>query len=289
MNQKIFSAKKEYNLKLKEKYWFLKKEKAIWLVKLSNKNLIIELRDAFLDLPVAFIIEMENIETEKLWKNIVATSKVPESYLVWLDFVICDKDISSLKKYLENWVTPIISQNNPLKSILKEFNPIKNEWNSFIYENENKWSIFYSLVRYLENYKFPFDCRITMWLFPMKTRQSLLPPTFCRVSANLFLTLRILFLKLKTTLFPQIWSSSCQSLFVIMNIFPPLEEQLSKIEIFILIWFSSASEFWLQKAVIKPKIKAFVFCRICIFWSPKCEMQMYFLYFLLFVKKKNIF
>jgi hypothetical protein len=36
------------------------------LVKLSNKNLIIELRDAFLDLPVAFIIEMENIETEKL-------------------------------------------------------------------------------------------------------------------------------------------------------------------------------------------------------------------------------
>ena len=101
MNQKIFSAKKEYNLKLKEKYWFLKKEKAIWLVKLSNKNLIIELRDAFLDLPVAFIIEMENIETEKLWKNIVATSKVPESYLVWLDFVICDKDISSLKKYLK--------------------------------------------------------------------------------------------------------------------------------------------------------------------------------------------
>ena len=136
MNQKIFSAKKEYNLKLKEKYWFLIKEKAIWLVKLSNKYLIIELRDAFLDLPVAFIIE---------------------SYLVWLDFVICDKDISSLKKYLENWVTPIISQNNPLKSILKEFNPIKNEWNSFIYENENKWSIFYSLVRYLENYKFPFD------------------------------------------------------------------------------------------------------------------------------------
>ena len=110
-----------------------------------------------MDLPVAFIIEMENIETEKLWKNIVATSKVPESYLVWLDFVICDKDISSLKKYLENWITPIISQNNPLKSILKEFNPIKNEWNSFIYENENKWSIFYSLVRYLENYKFPFD------------------------------------------------------------------------------------------------------------------------------------
>ena len=134
-----------------------------------------------------------------------------------------------------------------------------------------------------------FYCRMTIWSYPTKNLQSLWSPTLCWIVVNLFLALIMPPLKLKTTLFPQIWSSSCQSLFVIMNIFPPLEEQLSKIEIFILIWFSSASEFWLQKAVIKPKIKAFVFCRICIFWSPKCEMQMYFLYFLLFVKKKNIF
>lgn len=123
----------------------------------------------------------------------------------------------------------------------------------------------------------------------MKTRQSFLStPRFCRTSVNLFLTLRILFLKLKTTLFPQIWSSSCQSLFVMINIFPPPEAQLSIILILKDFWFSSARELQLQKA-ITPKIKAFIFCLICIFWSPKCEMQMYFLYFLFFVKRKNYF
>ena len=77
MNQNIFNQKKEYNLKLKEKFWLLNKEKAIWLVKLSDKNLIKELRDAFINLPVNFVIEMDNIDTEKLGKNIVATSKIP--------------------------------------------------------------------------------------------------------------------------------------------------------------------------------------------------------------------
>lgn len=127
-----------------------------------------------------------------------------------------------------------------------------------------------------------------MWLFPMKTRQSFLStPRFCRTSVNLFLTLRILFLKLKTTLFPQIWSSSCQSLFVMINIFPPPEAQLSIILILKDFWFSSARELQLQKA-ITPKIKAFIFFNLH-FLSPKCEMQMYFLYFLFFVKRKNYF
>jgi hypothetical protein len=34
---------------------------------------------------------------------------------------------------------------------------MKNEGNSFYYEESNHWSIFYSIVRYMENYKFPFD------------------------------------------------------------------------------------------------------------------------------------
>ena len=104
--------------------------------------MIKELRDAFINLPVNFVIEMDNIDTEKLGKNIVATSKIPESFIIGFDFMICDKEASSLKKYLEKWVTPIISKNNPLKSILKEFDPAKNIWNSFLFESENKWQIF---------------------------------------------------------------------------------------------------------------------------------------------------
>lgn len=128
-----------------------------------------------------------------------------------------------------------------------------------------------------------------MWLFPMKTRQSFLStPTFCRTSVNLFLTLRILFLKLKTTLFPQIWSSSCQSLFVMTNIFPPPEAQLSIILILKDFWFPSARELQLQKA-ITPKIKAFIFFLICIFWSPIMWNANVFSIFFTFCQEKNIF
>lgn len=157
MNQNIFNEKKENKLKLKEKYSLLKKNNILWLIKISDKNLIKDLRDAFLILPVNFIIEIEDIETENLGKNIVATWKINDSLLLGFDFLICDNNISWLKKYLEKWITPIISVNNPLKSILQDFDAMKNIWNSFLYEKENKWLIFQALIRYLENYKFPFD------------------------------------------------------------------------------------------------------------------------------------
>lgn len=158
MNHNIFSEKKDWNFKLKEKYFLSKTNKAIWLIKITNKNLIVELRDAFLALPANFVIENEEIsQTEKLWKNIVATKKVPENLLLWFDFLICDDDICTLNRYLEKWIAPIIPKKNHFNSIFKEFNPAKSEGNSFLYDSENKWQIFYSLVRYLENYKFSFD------------------------------------------------------------------------------------------------------------------------------------
>lgn len=160
MNQNIFNEKREQSARLKEKFWFLKKDKCIWLVKLSDKNLIVELRDAFVNLSVSFVIEMNwLIESQNLGKNIVATGKITDIDLLGFDFLICDDEITNLKKYLEKWITPIISEKNQLKAILKEFNPAKNEGNSYIYANENKWQIFYALVRYLENYKFPYDNR----------------------------------------------------------------------------------------------------------------------------------
>ena len=122
---------------------------------------------------------------------------------------------------------------------------------------------------------------MTIWSYPTKTLQSFLStPTSCRVPVNLFLTLRILFLKLNVTSLPQTCIDSCQSFFVIIKIFPPLEEQLSKIEIFILR-FSSARELQLQKA-ITPKIKAFIFFLICIFCllNVKCKCICYIFYFL---------
>ena len=131
---------------------------------------------------------------------------------------------------------------------------------------------------------FPYFREVYIFLL---SDDDMITPTSCRVPVNLFLTLRILFLKLNVTLLPQTCIDSCQSFFVIIKIFPPPEEQLSKILILKDFWFPSARELQLQKA-ITPKIKAFIFC-LSIFWSPKCEMQMYFLYFLFFVKRKSYF
>lgn len=153
----ILSEKKEKNTQLKTKYSLPKKQKAIWLVKISNKSLIKELRDAFLNLPATFILEIDWAPTEKLGENIVATSKVDSKDLIGFDFIIASDDVKTLNKYFSLGITPIVSSDHTLNSILKEFNPMKNEWNSYIFTKDDKWSIFYSLVRYLENYKFPFD------------------------------------------------------------------------------------------------------------------------------------
>ena len=153
----ILKEKKWKRDQIKNKFSLPPKTKAIWLVKISNKSLIKDLRDTFLVLPACFIIEVEWAENEKLGENIIATSKIEPKSLVWFDFIVCDEDIKNMNKYFELWITPIISTKNPLNSILQEFNPIKNEWNAYLFENTEKWNIFYAIVRYLENYKFPFD------------------------------------------------------------------------------------------------------------------------------------
>ena len=128
---------------------------------------------------------------------------------------------------------------------------------------------------------------MTIWSYPTNILQFLLlTPTSCRVSVNLFLALRILFLKLNVTLLPQTSIDSCQSLFVIMKIFPPPEAQLSIILILKDFWFPSARELQLQKA-ITPKIKAFIFClfyflfkHFLVSYNVKCKCICYIFYFL---------
>lgn len=154
---RILKEKKEKKLQIVRKYWLLQKNKCLWLVKLTDKNLIKNLRDWFLALPTWIILEIPWVKNEKIWKNIIATSQIEENDLIWFDFIISDQWIEYLNKYLEKWITPIINNNSGVSAIFQEFNPVKNTWNAYIYDDLNKWSIFYSLVKYLENFKFPYD------------------------------------------------------------------------------------------------------------------------------------
>jgi hypothetical protein len=99
----ILKEKKEKNSELKNKFFLPIKNKCIWLVKISNKVLVKDLRDAFLVLPASFVLEIEWIKTEKLWENIVATWKIETNELVWFDFILCDNSIKNLNKYLQIW------------------------------------------------------------------------------------------------------------------------------------------------------------------------------------------
>ncbi|MDD3145342.1 MAG: hypothetical protein PHV23_04495 [Candidatus Gracilibacteria bacterium] len=153
----ILKEKKEKNILLKKKFGLPVKDKAIGLIKISNKALIKDLRDGLISLPSGFILEVDGAATEKIGENIIATSKIDENDLIGFDFIVCDNTIENLNKYFELGITPLISSKNHLNSILKEFNPVKNEGNSYLFETLDKWSVFYSIVRYLENFKFPFD------------------------------------------------------------------------------------------------------------------------------------
>lgn len=151
----IWKEKKRTSLIIKEEYNLPKKNKLNWLVVLNNKDILVDLIDALWNLEANFVVVTDlNLATAK---NVVLEKEIHRNLTIWFDFIICDNEIYSLAEYLKQGIVPIITEENYMSSILSEFNPIKNTWNSFLYKGENKWTIFYSLIRYLENSKFPFD------------------------------------------------------------------------------------------------------------------------------------
>lgn len=156
MTQKVLvTKKKEVATEMLKKYDFVKSSKLLGLVKISNQGVLNKLLDWFSTLPVNFLVISDFEVTE--YKNIKKIQDILELEMDGLDFIICDKTVEKLELYCRKWVVPIIEDKNYLSSILSEFNPIKNEWNSFIYEVLNEWNIFYAFIRYMENSKFSFD------------------------------------------------------------------------------------------------------------------------------------
>lgn len=154
----ILAEKKENSLKLKKTLWILLKFKPLWLIILSNEDLTHSLVKWLKYLPAWFVIYVEWIKTEILSKNVVITWSLEGELLSWFDFIVTDNKFDNIDMYISLWITPIVNRDNIFVNwLLEEFNPIQNTWNSFFYEKDNKWDIFYTIVRYMENYKFPFD------------------------------------------------------------------------------------------------------------------------------------
>ena len=152
----LLKEKRDYNLKIKTELNLPKWNKTNGLIALSDKDLAASLVEWLSALDVNFVVLLENSNIESS-KNVTVVSEVSEDLDSGFDFVVGDNELSNLTRYFKKWVVPLVPKKNYMSSILKEFNPMKSEGNSFLYDDENKWSIFYAITRYLENCKFPYD------------------------------------------------------------------------------------------------------------------------------------
>lgn len=153
----IFTQKRDTAKLIKWNYKFISKNKPTGLIILNNINSIDFLLDGLEVLSCDFVVKSEKKLKEKL--NIAYDNSIKKDLISWFDFVITDNDLEWLRDYFSNGITPIVPENNYLSTLLKEFDPMKNEWNSFLYKDWNTWSMYAAIVRYLENYKFPMDNR----------------------------------------------------------------------------------------------------------------------------------
>jgi len=149
----ILKTKKQKKDSLVLNFNFKDKNKALWLIVLNEKLIDKVLFDALEILPANFIVVSEKaIESRN---NIVfSKNNIIDS---WFDFIVCDDCEENLMKFLKFWVVPIVYKNHHITSLLSEFNAKKIEWNSFIFDNNTLCDIYYAIIRFIENYKFPYD------------------------------------------------------------------------------------------------------------------------------------
>ena len=137
----------EYLLEKNPKY-------PIGLINIKSELINKVLFDALKILPANFIIIWNN---SNFWdsKNISFSDVAINNE--GLDFIVCDDCEKNIIEYFKNGIIPIIYNSNHISGILTEFNASKVEWNAFIFESNVLCDIYYAIIRYLENYKFPYD------------------------------------------------------------------------------------------------------------------------------------
>ncbi len=104
-----------------------------------------------------FVVSKENSEIQKSGNFFVSSEVDVLSQKEGFDFFLCGGKSKNIQDFMAGGVVPILHKDNYLSALLKDFNPIKGEWNAFFYSSQNKWSMYAALVKYFENYKFPYD------------------------------------------------------------------------------------------------------------------------------------
>lgn len=98
-----------------------------------------------------------------------ACSALSVTLLTWIDdtaiegadaFITDHLDESiPLATLLQHVTIPIVPKDKQFEKVFTEFNPMKFEWNAFIFESCNKFLVLEKLIRFLENIRYPGDKR----------------------------------------------------------------------------------------------------------------------------------
>ena len=157
MGETILRDKKNTSTILKNHYFPSSKNKINILVSIQDSEKLALFIQWLEQLPInALIIS----DVEKLAENNIGfTLKPKQDLLLGFDCIVTDNNLEWIQSYFAQGITPIIPNNHYLKTILSEFDPLDAVGNSFFYQEENVWSMYYALIRYIENYKFPYDNR----------------------------------------------------------------------------------------------------------------------------------
>jgi len=144
---------------LKSQYGIAKWVQTIWIVALESpehRKFIIEWLS---DIGIGAIVLWTEEDSEL--NNISSTNKINSNNLIWFDFFIYDNNFEwvDVIKYMWAGIVPIMPENNTYSGILKDFNPMKFEWNWFFWKKNSPYCIFEKVISYLENIKFPEDKR----------------------------------------------------------------------------------------------------------------------------------
>lgn len=159
-SQNISQLKQTAKVNIKTQYWINKTVSYIWVVAIED-----EARREFIarwlsDIWLWAVVLIKD-KTYNL-QNICAAEKINSNSLIWFDFFVYDNNHQDINvvEYMKLGIVPIMPEKNTFSWILKEFNPMKFEWNWFFYKSDSPFCIFEKIISYLENIKFPEDKRV---------------------------------------------------------------------------------------------------------------------------------
>ncbi len=107
----------------------------------------------------ADILEFLSLATDAIWVKLI--THIDDLAREGADGFVTDILTEKVPRaaLMKNGIVPIVPWVWAEKYGLTEFNPMKFEGNAFLFEQPNMYQIFASIVRYLENVRYPWDKR----------------------------------------------------------------------------------------------------------------------------------